>query len=100
MAVGFEVVEAPEHGLAPGRVFELVDGEHLVGRTRDAAICLGPDPMAERRHANLRVAGEAVEVVDLGSTHGVSLGEDRVRRSEVPVWGELTFGSTRLRRVY
>jgi hypothetical protein len=55
----------------------LCEGEHIVGRAADAAICLESDSVS-RRHARIVVAGTAATVEDLGSKNGTTIGDRRV----------------------
>ena len=52
------------------REFPLTDGEHIVGRERDAGICL-ESPLVSRRHARLVVNGIKATIEDLGSKNGL-----------------------------
>jgi len=52
-----------------GREFPLHDGEHIVGREANAAICLD-SPKVSRRHARFVVNGRGATVEDLGSKNG------------------------------
>lgn len=65
--------------LSDGRSFErdLRDGELTIGRGADCGLALG-DPYLSRRHARLRVSGDAVEVQDLGSANGTLVNGKRV----------------------
>ena len=52
-----------------GRSVALTSGEHLIGRDADATVCL--DAVAvSRRHAIIRITGEAAILEDLGSKNG------------------------------
>jgi DNA-binding winged helix-turn-helix (wHTH) protein len=51
------------------REFPLPDGEHIVGREADAAICLD-SPRVSRRHARFVVNGRSATLEDLGSKNG------------------------------
>jgi DNA-binding winged helix-turn-helix (wHTH) protein len=59
----------------------LREGEHILGRDSDAAICLD-SPSVSRRHARIRVADGHATFEDLGSKNGSSVGG---RRSHGPV---------------
>jgi DNA-binding winged helix-turn-helix (wHTH) protein len=52
-----------------GREFPLHDGEHIVGREPNAAICLD-SPKVSRRHARFVVHGRRATLEDLGSKNG------------------------------
>lgn len=55
------------------------------------------DPFASKRHATLRPVGEAVEVLDLGSSNGVLLNGHRIQASALARVGDVVqVGRTRL----
>lgn len=54
------------------REFPLPDGEHIIGREPNAAICLD-SPKVSRRHAKLVVNGITATLEDLGSKNGCSV---------------------------
>lgn len=56
----------------------------VIGRAADQCDFVIAHPTVSRRHARLRVAGEALQVEDLGSTNGTRLG-DRALRAGEPV---------------
>jgi DNA-binding winged helix-turn-helix (wHTH) protein len=60
-----------------GRSIPLSPGEHVIGRVADANIRIDV-PGVSRRHARLRVSGEAVFVEDLGSKNGTYVDGRRV----------------------
>lgn len=83
------VVSGPDCGL----VWDLVQGEHVVGRS--GGICWD-DPAMSRRHVALRV-GSVVEVTDLGSAHGTSVEGTRCARGAWVTWpigGMLELGTS------
>ena len=55
----------------------LREGEHIIGRAADAAICLEADSVS-RRHARIAVIGTAATIEDLGSKNGTMIGDRRV----------------------
>lgn len=57
--------------------FELVIGENIVGRERDAAVRID-DPSISRRHARLVVSAEGVALEDLQSKNGTSMQGRRI----------------------
>ena len=59
----------------------LREGEHILGRDADAAVCLD-SPSVSRRHARIRVAEGHATFEDLGSKNGSSVGG---RRTHGPV---------------
>jgi len=50
----------------------LGDGDHLLGRDGDVAVCLD-SPTVSRHHARIHVDGEAATIEDLGSKNGTRL---------------------------
>ena len=76
----------PPRGRGAGAGFRLVwkggredlgDGEHVLGRDPDLALCLG-SPSVSRRHAQLRITGGAAVLEDLGSKNGTFLNDQKV----------------------
>ncbi|PKQ18395.1 MAG: cell division protein FtsK, partial [Actinobacteria bacterium HGW-Actinobacteria-8] len=82
------VVEGPD----VGKSFALGAGSHTIGRGLDASVRLS-DGMVSRRHARLLV-GESLEVVDMGSTCGLALGEAYVTRATLAPGDRIEVGST------
>lgn len=77
------------------RIFDLLPGEHVLGRGDDCAIPID-DRGLSRRHARLVVEEDRVCVVDLGSTNQTRLSGKRVFPDDVvPVepGAELVFGA-------
>lgn len=60
-----------------GREIPLGDGEHILGRDRDAAVPLDL-PSVSRRHARIVVAGDVVTIEDLGSKNGTLVAKKAV----------------------
>jgi adenylate cyclase len=56
----------------------------VIGRAADQCDFVVAHPTVSRRHARLRVAGDALQVEDLGSTNGTNVG-DQVLRAGEPV---------------
>ncbi|MFZ5779396.1 MAG: FHA domain-containing protein [Pseudomonadota bacterium] len=54
----------------------------VIGRAVDQCDFVIAHPTVSRRHARLRVAGEALQVEDLGSTNGTRLGDQPLRAGE------------------
>ena len=85
-----------------GREFPLPSGSSVIGREGDLDIRIA-DPMLSKRHARLNV-GDAVEIIDLHSSNGVLLGDERVQRAvigpaDVVHIGGTTFSVTTLHRL-
>jgi adenylate cyclase len=54
----------------------------VIGRAADQCDFVVAHPTVSRRHARLRLAGEALQVEDLGSTNGTRVGEQQLRAGE------------------
>ena len=86
------VVDGPDRGA----VFEGAQDEIRVGCAEDNDLMVR-DPAVSRRHVALRLAGDGIRVVDLGSTNGTFMGDVRVHDVVVPGPQDLLLGSTRVR---
>lgn len=89
-------------GSGEGEVWELTEGEWIIGKADDAAIQL-TDSGVSRRHAKIvRSSDGMVIVVDLGSTNGTWVDDKRIEvatlregaRIGIGPDAELRFGST------
>ncbi|WP_459645940.1 FtsK/SpoIIIE domain-containing protein [Kineococcus sp. NUM-3379] len=65
-------------GPCSGTVFDLRDGDWILGRGGDLRV---DDPSVSRRHLRVRVAGDEVSVEDTGSRNGTLLDGERLRGS-------------------
>ena len=54
----------------------------VIGRAADQCDFVVAHPTVSRRHARLRVAGDALQVEDLGSTNGTNVGDQPLRAGE------------------
>ncbi len=54
----------------------------VIGRAADQCDFVVAHPTVSRRHARLKVAGDALQVEDLGSTNGTRLGDQELRAGE------------------
>jgi class 3 adenylate cyclase len=54
----------------------------VIGRAADQCDFVVAHPTVSRRHARLRLAGEALQLEDLGSTNGTRVGEQQLRAGE------------------
>jgi DNA-binding winged helix-turn-helix (wHTH) protein len=63
------------------RVLLLRAGENLLGRDRDAAVCLDAESVS-RHHARIVVEGSRVTLEDLGSKNGTRLNGERVEGTQ------------------
>jgi adenylate cyclase len=79
------------------QIFELAEGRTLVvgrGVTSDIAIY---DPTISRRHAELSVGAETVQVKDLGSSNGTCINGARVAAGQLELEDTITFGKITFR---
>lgn len=65
----------------------------LIGRAADADVRLS-DTGVSRHHAELRVEGDDVVVVDAGSTNGTEVNGQRVQRARLADGDQITVGTT------
>jgi len=77
------------------RSYELTTPVTLLGRGTDCDLRL-VDPGVSRHHAELRVEGQLVALVDLGSTNGTFVNGQPVRRIELQNGTRVTLGRTTL----
>jgi DNA-binding winged helix-turn-helix (wHTH) protein len=81
----------------PGGSVELGEGEHVLGRDADAAVCVASRSVS-RRHAVLRIRSDRMTLEDLGSKNGTSLNAQRVDTARAVADGdEIRAGSVRLK---
>ena len=85
-----EVVMPDGHRVA------IADQPITIGRLAECEIALS-DPNISRRHAELRREGDAVYVIDLGSTNGTKVNGVRVRQQRLANADVITIGVTSLR---
>jgi hypothetical protein len=93
--VGRPRVVLPAQAGAPERVVLLTRAVTVIGRGTDADLRL-PDTGVSRAHAELRVDGDAVRVVDLDSTNGTLVNGRRVREAELADGDRIDIGATGL----
>jgi len=72
--------------------FVLVKSGLVVGRRSDCDIVIA-DPSVSRRHAELHIANDELQVVDLGSTHGTFVVGKRIQTSRVVAGVVIRFGN-------
>ena len=82
--------------MADGRRFTVGSTPLVIGRLPECAVVLG-DPNVSRRHAEVRRAGDAVVVTDLGSTNGTKVNGARVTERVLEDGDDITVGTTTLR---
>lgn len=85
------VLEGPE----AGQKFGLVRGANQVGRDSGNDIRL-TDPLVSKQHARINVT-DVVEIVDLGSSNGVLIGNERIPRAVVGPDDAVLLGSSLVR---
>lgn len=81
-------------GADKGKTFALPAGSHVIGRDADVSVRLA-DPLASKRHARI-IVGDSIEVVDMGSTNGVMLGDTYVTRATLLPGDKIAIGDTQL----
>ncbi len=64
-------------GMTKGDEFQLTDGEITLGRSESNDVCV-LDNMSSRTHCKIAVQGEELKVIDLGSTNGMLLNDEKV----------------------
>jgi predicted Zn finger-like uncharacterized protein len=77
-----------------GRIFEIEKARVVIGRA-NADIVLA-DIQCSRNHAALEILDDKVTLVDLGSTNGTYVGDQRVNRLELENRSEFEIGTTTL----
>ncbi len=77
-----------------GKMFVIDKPRVVIGR--EQADFVLDDPEISRQHAALEVAGEAVTVVDLGSTNGTLVAEEPITEAPLENQGEFTVGGSTL----
>jgi len=84
-----------ESGERQGEQVPLSEGVLQVGRRPECGLVL-KDGSVSGKHAELRVAGEKVELVDLGSTNGTRVSGERVSQTFLSHGDALLFGNVRV----
>jgi hypothetical protein len=96
--------EAQELGLAherravlnvAGKRHQLAPDGVVLGRSRDCDITL-EDPNVSRRHAEVRLEDGTWWIVDLGSTNGIEVNGERVKRAQLDNKDRIVLGRTEL----
>lgn len=82
-------------GPQAGSVFSVVKPRVFLGRGETTEIQL-KDAEVSRRHAMLEIRGEEATIVDLDSTNGTFVNEERIDRATVCHQKEFTVGATTL----
>jgi DNA-binding winged helix-turn-helix (wHTH) protein len=72
--------------------FELREGENIVGRERDAAVCIEAASIS-RRHARITVSGTHATLEDLRSKNGTWIEGKRIHKRELSDGDAVLFGT-------
>ena len=94
LPAGFRFSLACIAGPEAGRIFEISKPKVVIGRAQ-ADIVVG-DIQCSRQHAAIEVLDDKVFLVDLGSTNGTWIGDQRVTRVEIENRTEFEIGTTTL----
>jgi predicted Zn finger-like uncharacterized protein len=94
LPVGHRYSLACISGPEAGRIFEITKPKVVIGRAK-ADIVIG-DIQCSRQHAAIEVLDDKVYLVDLNSTNGTWIGEERVTRVEIENRAEFEIGTTTL----
>lgn len=84
------VVAGPDRG----KTFDLPPGSSIIGRDADVAVRLS-DSLASKRHARITI-GDEIEIVDMGSTNGVIIGDAFITRSKILPGDTVVIGDTEI----
>ena len=82
---------------APGAEFALRDGMRI-GRVMDLDVCVN-HPSISRDHAEIRVDGDDVSIVDLGSANGMRINGEDTKESPLTSGDVIELGQVRFRFV-
>jgi pSer/pThr/pTyr-binding forkhead associated (FHA) protein len=83
-----------------GQQYPLYEGLNTVGRRSENDIYLTGDPYVSGRHAEIRLEGEEIRLIDLGSTNGTFIAGERLEPRDARLVDESTvfqIGKTNLR---
>jgi pSer/pThr/pTyr-binding forkhead associated (FHA) protein len=68
----------------------------VLGRSRQCDVVIN-DPNVSRRHAEVRREGDSYVLVDLGSTNGLTVNGQEVKRAALADGDQVQLGTTALR---
>ncbi len=88
--VSLAVIAGPESG----RIFLIEKPRVIIGR-QDADVSVD-DPEVSRQHAAVEISGDNVVLLDLGSTNGTFVGEERISELSLENQSEFSIGGTTL----
>lgn len=83
------------NGPNEGARFSLTEGDSVIGRHPDSAICLD-DVTVSRRHAHLETSGGRVVIRDLGSLNGTYVNQERIEEVTLGHGDEVQIGRYRM----
>ena len=95
-AAALDLAHAPAALVLGSKRHELANRALVLGRSRDSDIPVD-DPNVSRRHAEIRHEDGAYWIVDLGSTNGVTVNGERVKRAKLEPDDSVVLGTTELR---
>jgi pSer/pThr/pTyr-binding forkhead associated (FHA) protein len=78
--------------VAEGKRIPVGPGGAVIGRSRDCDVVLA-DSNVSRRHAEIRPAGDAWVITDLGSTNGVKVNGRQVTSAPVKPGDDILVGT-------
>ena len=93
VSTGGKASEGSPEARGEEQAFFLTHAVTVIGRGVDADLRLN-DPGVSRRHAEVRVEGEAVVLVDTGSTNGVRVNDVPTSRRQLSAGDRVELGST------
>lgn len=82
-------VEGPD----AGRTHDIGGGDLVVGRSADCGFVLA-DPATSRKHIRVMCRGEALEVMDMGTSYGTFINGERISRQRVAAGDRLQIGDS------
>jgi hypothetical protein len=87
--------EPPPTVTVNGKAHELQKASIVIGRSKDCDIRIS-DPNVSRRHAEIRQEGSTYWIVDLGSTNGIAVNGQALKRAKLDDDDRITLGSTEI----
>ena len=93
LSAGGKAPEGSPEARGEEQVFFLSHAVTVIGRGVDADLRLN-DPGVSRRHAELRLEGDVIVIVDTGSTNGVRVNEVPTSRRQLAPGDRVELGST------
>lgn len=89
-ALGFQFIS----GLYKGLILPLPsEGELLIGRSEELDLVFAED-MVSRKHAKIQISATGLSITDLGSTNGIYVNGEEVRRTELNQYDRVLIGTS------